>query len=204
MIIECNYCKAMVDAELVASHEDPPDETDTPFDVSLLICPSCKNTLVGGQYIWSDPDSGEVSKEILTRLWPQPKKSLSWSIPSGIRESIDEAHKCFRAGAHIACAAMAGRALEGVCRHFKTKSKFLGGGLKELREKEVIDSRLFEWSQELQKHRNLAAHASDEKISRGDAEDLLDFVIAICEYVFVLTERFQNFMSRKPKNAHSS
>jgi hypothetical protein len=80
----------------------------------------------------------------------------------------------------------------------RSKSKYLGSGLKELKEKEVIDNRLFAWGLELQKHRNIAAHATDEKISRADAEYLLDFVIAICEYVFVLTEKFQEFMSRKP------
>jgi hypothetical protein len=99
----------------------------------------------------------------------------------------------------MACAVMCGRALEGVCRHFKTSSSYLAGGLKELLEKEIIDKRLFQWSQELQRHRNFAAHATDEKITREDAESLLEFVVAICDYVFVLSAKFQDFMSRKAK-----
>ena len=40
-----------------------------------------------------------------------------------------------------------------------------------------------------------------EKVSKQDAEDVLDFVHAICEYVFVLTERFNTFMGRRgPKS----
>lgn len=86
--------------------------------------------------------------------------------------------------------------LKWVCRHFKTKSKYLGRGLEELKQKEVIDKRLLEWGKVLQEHRNIAAHAGDEKINPQDAMDLIDFVIAICEYVFVLTEKFEKFMER--------
>jgi len=35
-----------------------------------------------------------------------------------------------------------------------------------------------------------------QEFTRQDAEDLLHFVTAICEYVFVLTERFNEFMKR--------
>ena len=92
---------------------------------------------------------------------------------------------------------MPGRTLEGVCKHHSTKTKNLAAGLKELKEKGIIDERLFKWGEELRKHRNIGAHASDEKISKEDAKDLLDFVNAICEYVFVLTEKFNKFIERK-------
>jgi hypothetical protein len=94
---------------------------------------------------------------------------------------------------------MCGRSLEGVCRHYQTKSRYLGGGLKELRERELIDGRLFQWAEELQKSRNLSAHATGEKVSKQDARDLLDFTNAICDYLFVLTAKFEAFMKRRTK-----
>jgi hypothetical protein len=95
---------------------------------------------------------------------------------------------------------MSGRTLEGVCKHHSAKSTNLSAGLRELKDKGVIDNRLFKWGEELRKHRNIGAHASNEKISKADAKDLLDFVSAICEYVFVLTEKFNKFMERKSKS----
>ena len=92
---------------------------------------------------------------------------------------------------------MCGRALEGICRHFETKSPYLSGGLKELLDREIIDKRLYQWSQELQRQRNLAAHASEEKVSQDDATALLEFVTSICDYVFVLSAKFEEFMKRK-------
>jgi hypothetical protein len=53
------------------------------------------------------------------------------------------------------------------------------------------------WGEQLRKHRNTAAHATGEKISREDSTDLLEFVAAICDYIFVLTARFDAFMARK-------
>ena len=92
---------------------------------------------------------------------------------------------------------MTGRALEAMCRHFQTKSRTLAHGLKELLDREIIDKRLFQWSEELRVHRNLAAHATDEQLSHDDAEDLYNFATAICDYVFVLNEKFDLFMKRK-------
>lgn len=98
---------------------------------------------------------------------------------------------------------MCGRALEGICNHFKTKDRYLSKGLRELLDRNIIDQRIFEWSEQLRRRRNLAAHATSEKISREDATDLLDFLNAICEYVFVLTPRFQAFMERQTKQTAS-
>jgi hypothetical protein len=201
MIIECPYCKAKVEAKEIATHESfDPYADPAPFRAILLECPVCENSILAGQdLIDIGPDKAEWSPA--SRLWPSPKRYLPWTIPHLIRSSLEEADRCLRANAYIASVAMSGRALEGICRHFKTESPYLGGGLKELLKRGVIDTRLFQWSQELREHRNIAAHATDEKISEEDAEDLLDFVTAICDYVFVLSEKFERFMQRKEKSA---
>ena len=94
---------------------------------------------------------------------------------------------------------MCGRAIEGICVHHKTKGKTLNNGLKDLLDKEIIDKRLYNWGDELRKLRNLGAHATGEKVPQQDASDVLIFAHAITEYVFVLTEQFREFMSRRPK-----
>jgi hypothetical protein len=131
------------------------------------------------------------------RVFPIGERPIAATVPPIVRSSLEEADLCFRARAYSACAVMCGRALEGMCHHFNAKSKHLGGGLKELRQRQIIDERLFKWSEELQRHRNLGAHATEERIPREDARDLLDFANAITEYVFVLNDRFEKFMARR-------
>lgn len=192
MIIECYKCESKVDAKLLAEHKSY-DEEDYPeiFYTVLLECPICKNPLLGGTYL----DSPIASD--LPRLWPQPETYVDWRIPEISSLSLFEAKICFKAKAYSATAVMCGRALEGICKHHNTSAKTLAGGLKQLKENGIIDERLFLWSEELRKHRNIGAHASTEKVTKEDALDLIEFVSAICDYVFVLNERFNRFMRRK-------
>ena len=72
----------------------------------------------------------------------------------------------------------------------------LGEGIQKLKEGKHIDDRLFDWSQQLRAFRNIAAHPEDEVISRQDAEDLQAFVYAIIEYIYDLTDRYEEFKAR--------
>jgi tRNA-dihydrouridine synthase len=134
------------------------------------------------------------------RVWPSPDSHFSWRIPVIARGSLEEAAKCFKVGAYSACAVMCGRALEGICRHYKTRSTNLAGSLKELLDQGIIDGRLFEWSEALKSLRNIGAHATGVAVSEQDARDLLDFANAICEYIFVLAAKFEEFMERRRTN----
>ena len=104
----------------------------------------------------------------------------------------------------MAACVMFGRALEAVCRDIlldkkdpKPKRMMLGEGIKELKAKNVIDQRLFDWSQQLQAFRNIAAHPEGTPISREDAEDLQAFVHAIIEYIYDLADRYEEFKERQ-------
>ncbi len=198
MLIECHYCRSRVDAKEHGSHTeerglDEYDELDTRIVIGQ--CPSCSSILVGKQREFDHPEYGSYWSDA-ERLWPSPKKQIAISVPDIVKLSLEEADICFNAGAFAACAVMCGRALEGICVHFKTK-KTLAAGLKDLLDNDVIDKRLFTWGEELRKVRNLGAHATTERVSNQDASDVLDFAHAITEYVFVLNEKFARFMKRK-------
>jgi hypothetical protein len=198
MIIECPYCESKVDGLVRGEHVSYFEEDDSEFRTLLLECPVCRNSLLGGQERYDPELDSEWSS--VKRLWPQPEAHIDLNIPDIVRDSLEEARRCFKARAYSACAVMCGRSLEAICNEYSTKSKILAGGLKELLDRKIIDDRLFQWGEELRKHRNIGAHATQEKISREDARDLLDFVNAICEYVFVLSRKFEGFMKRKAKN----
>jgi len=83
--------------------------------------------------------------------------------------------------------------------HHDPATKSLALGLKKLKQDGVIDDRIFGWGEALRENRNLGAHATTEKVSKDDARDLLDFSAAICEYVFILNEKFTRFQARRAK-----
>ena len=199
-LIECPNCESKVSAVVLAKREYSPGPTDDydPFIMYFLECPACHRTMVGcSDLMQIGIDKWEYTKP--SRLWPSPSKSLDWNIPKSVRQSIEEAQKCLGAKAYSACAVMCGRSIEAVCKEHGTKRRKLAQKLKELKDNGVIDGRLFEWGEALRDRRNIGAHASDKDISREDASDLLDFTIAICEYVYVLTQKYEEFKKREKK-----
>lgn len=192
MIIECNYCEAIVDAKVVGYHDDSFDP-DAPFParISLVVCPICNSALVGCEDLEDD-------EKRVSRVWPSADKHYV-GLPRGVAVALEESRKCFKAKAYTGCVVMCGKALEGLCVEHKMKHRVLGKALNNLLQKGIIDKRIFDWGDEIRKHRNIGAHFSEEKISKEDAKDLLDFTEAICDYVFVLTEKFDDFMKRKKK-----
>lgn len=199
MIIECPHCESKVDGKICGQLEYRTEDYPFPGKSVLVECPVCHSPLLGdSEYLQVGMDEYEWTN--LHRVWPIQDSHIDWEIPEIARISLIEAKVCFNAKAFSACAVMCGRAIEGICKHHNTKSKTLAGGLKDLKDLNVIDSRIFEWGEALRTARNLGAHASTEKVSKEDARDLLDFCTAICEYVFVLNEKFERFKARQKKN----
>jgi len=224
MILECPYCEVNVEATVVNDvhfhlpefEGNPPlpddrlerlveiqkrlglpDGVATEYRVTLVQCPKCKIPMLASEVYVEGEDPPEQSYP--ERVWPSPQRWLDF--PGEIRASLVEAQACLKCGAYRASVVMTGRALEAVAKHFDTEGEtgklMLGRGLDQLHKSAVIDHRLYEWGKELQQNRNLAAHATNAVFDRQDAVDLLDFGIAICEYVFVLTERFDGFKKRR-------
>jgi len=80
---------------------------------------------------------------------------------------------------------MCRKTLEGICSvHGVKSSGTLAAQLKKLKENGTIESRLFEWAEELRTMGNQVAHGVDVVISPEDARDTLEFTEALIEYVF--------------------
>lgn len=207
MNIDCPHCQSRVDARVIAEHVvESFDEIEGPeyFRTLLLECSSCSRSLLVGQHSYDFPDEDGIQRwSRPSRLWP-PLRAFSSEIPEIVRSSLQEAEKCYKGGAYNATAVMVGRALEGICRHFETKDVRPAAGLKELRDREIIDRNIYEWGEELRKHRNIGAHQLEQNISKEDAQDLLNFIIAICEYIFVLKAKFESFMKRQKRRTEGS
>ena len=206
-IVDCPDCKAKVAAiESGRAERFFSDQDDgQPYGKKVFLgnCPRCNLILVGesDQVNFQDVDAYEDRWSDIIRVYPKPPKTFSsWRIPNVVSDSLNEADRSLQAGANIAACVMLGRALEAMCRDLlepKSKKKLmLREGIKMLRDTNVIDDRLYEWSQQLHAFRNLAAHPEDISISRNDAEDLQTFVTAIVEYVYDLTDRYAEFKER--------
>lgn len=199
MLVECHKCQAKVDAKEMGKCID--GNPTVPPDTTLYVlgkCPVCKSVILSSSY-WSGFDGENEIWADGVREWPYPELSGDTKLPKIVAVSLHEARKCFNAGCYLAATVMCGRALEGICVAHKTETYNLSRSLDELLRREIIDKKLHKWGHATRTLRNLAAHATEEEISKDDAQDLLEFTKATCDYVFVLTERFEAFMKRNSK-----
>ncbi|NOT08018.1 MAG: DUF4145 domain-containing protein [Gemmatimonadales bacterium] len=118
-------------------------------------------------------------------------------VPKSVAGAFDEASRCYGARAYTATAIMCRKALEALVKEHGVKARNLAAALKKMRDKGLIESRLFEWADGLRLAGNDAAHDAAETLTRDDAKDTLDFAGALIEYVFTFRDRFEAFKQRR-------
>jgi hypothetical protein len=188
MIVDCRRCGALVDGQFVKSYLDADPSEEPANKYSMLHCPKCMQPflVVENEYLNEPPQV----------LYPSiPQASLS--VPKPIREAIEEAQACFRAKAYTATAIMCRKTLEGLSVAHDVRAKGLLAALRELKDRGVIEQRLFEWADALRISGNEAAHDVDVSVAAEDARDLLEFSTALLEYVFTFRDRFEAFKNRR-------
>jgi len=196
MIVECPDCGALVDGELVADYVDYEPGTDMTGKYSFLKCPKCSRPFIVLQVCDYSSWIEELA-DAPQRLYPPVEMEISASIPASLRAAYDEARTCFRAKAYVATAIMCRKTLEGIAEEHKITVRNLASALKEMKEKGIIENRLYEWADALRISGNEAAHGVSSKISSQDAKDILEFTHALLEYVFTFQEKFAEFKERQ-------
>lgn len=191
IIVDCPTCTVRIKTKIEKWVGDARDAAYV-----LTQCPTCDSALFGRTFIYRD-DFGNDVWNTVDRLWPaQASTEIASAIPEAARKDIKDAQKCISHGIYSAAAVLCGRALERLI-HEKASAKMIGKGLAELKAKGVIDDRLHNWAEALRKERNIGAHASDSDITHEDASDVVDFTIAIFDYVYTLSEKYELYMNRK-------
>ena len=195
MVLDCKHCSALVNAVEIAVYEEPGNNEifDPPGRWTFVHCPACKLPMLTVQV-----DDGEgFEEDAPSRVYPPRDRQLSYKTPKTIKEAFDEAVICFRAKAFTASSIMCRKSLEGLCAEHGARASNLSKSLKILKDKGVIENRLFEWAEALRALGNEAAHGVGVLISREDANDTLDFTEALIQYVFTYQDQFQKFLKRR-------
>jgi HEPN domain-containing protein len=191
IVIDCPHCAVRVTAKAETWVGNGEEQA-----FFLVECPSCSNALFGLSSVYRD-EFNNLAWDTAERLWPTPSLAdVGPAIPGAARRDIKDAQKCLSHGIYSAAAVLCGRALERLIKE-KSSANMIGKGLVELKSKGIIDERLFSWAEALRKERNIGAHASDEDTTKENAQDIVDFTIAIFDYVYTLSEKYERYIARK-------
>ncbi|WP_188682520.1 DUF4145 domain-containing protein [Nesterenkonia cremea] len=172
-----------------------------PYEWLVGKCPGC-----AGPYVLtreSDPDWREryyqdepVAEMPYVQSFPETHRALSRAVPLTVRESYDEAISCFRSGLNTAAVIMARRTVELVCKEQGLSEGTLAQKLRKMREQDLIDERLFDWSSVAKDLGNNGAHDFNP-VAREDADDALLFTEALASYLYTFAERYETHRRRE-------
>lgn len=173
-----------------------------PALLSFVACEQCGKGMlvrqeetmsVGGWKTWTVP----------LRVWPDGgSPPISPAVPAPIRLEHAEAWTCFNARAYTATAVMVRRTLEGICADQGIiKRQPLVASLKDLRNADKIDKRLFDWAEALRALGNAGAHFTGVKVSSDDAADALALSEALLNYLYILNAQYEDFRRRRSAGA---
>ena len=198
MIVECAECKAYVDAVKVGEFGYSGTEDYDPGRYIFFRCNRCSSPILAVQEHRGFPDDDDVwtSPKV---IYPQPDFRVNPKAPSDIRAALEEGIACYQAKAFTAAAIMCRKTLEGVCTAHGVTEKTLDKSLKKMAETDMIDKRLYEWSDQLRIAGNEAAHGVGVVSSAQDARDALEFTTGIIDYLFSYRDQFEKFKARRHK-----
>ncbi len=193
MILECKNCQVLVSTEYIAHYEYLIDLEDygttgsATGRIELWKCPNCENPFL-------TDDDGIYGYSV---LYPPEDNRVNPRLPAPLKSAYSEAISCFKSKAYTATAIMCRKTLEGICVEQGAKGNNLVSNLKELKDKGVIENRLFEWADQLRISGNEAAHDVTVTTSPEDARDILEFTNALLEYIFTFRDKFEEFKIRR-------
>jgi len=194
IVVDCHECHVRVSATY-DGYVMEPEVGDIGY--FLAQCPSCKQPIFCQAYLHQN-DFNDYSWSTAERLWPAPSdRQLSSAIPPPAAKDIKDAQKCIHHNIYSAAVVLCGRSLEYLIHEKTGEKKMIGKGLVALRDTGVIDQKLFGWAEALRQERNLGAHSTSKEVTRENAEDILDFTLAIFNYVYTLSLKYEAFLARQ-------
>jgi hypothetical protein len=203
MIVECKSCEALVDGQIVSRYHVPESPEYGGERITLLKCPKCLGPLLMGELDLGGAGCDSSDFDEPYRLYPAQDTRVNPALPQPIQVSFGEALACLKARAYTAAAIMCRKTLEGICSEHGVVTRNLGSGLKELRDKGLIENRLYDWADALRISGNEAAHDVKVTISADDARDIVEFTNALLEYVFTFRDKFEKFRTRRSGKARA-
>ncbi|HLH93951.1 MAG TPA: DUF4145 domain-containing protein [Xanthobacteraceae bacterium] len=203
MIVECLTCRCHVEATQRGGFERLSDGSGPSTLYTLLACTQCGHPILVRQSNIGNMVEGD-KWDTPYPLFPPSDLRVNPNAPPEIQAAFEEACACYRARAYTASAIMCRKTLEGLCEAHGVKQNALAASLKKMREKNMIDERLFEWSDTLRVAGNEAAHGVGRSISQPDAKDILEFTNAILDYLFSFRDRFEDFKKRRSEKRKPS
>lgn len=192
----CPHCERARLLEVLSRWYKVPQEDDDDWDPhqwTVTRCTTCEIPVL----LYQEPDYGGEGWGDYEQVYPETDRQLPASVPKSIRGDFAEAQRCMRARGYTAAAIMARRVVESIRKTQGYPDGSLFSALQKMRDEHKIDPRLYEWADSVREVGNEGAHDTETQVSREDAREVLRFVEALVDYLYVFQQRHDMFKRRR-------
>lgn len=191
----CPNCDKAVLAEVLARWQVNPnhgDEWET-HQWTATRCQSCNVPLLFIQ----QTEAGMSDWPEREQAFPETDRQLPWPVPANIRNDFAEARRDMRTRAYTSAALMARRVVDAIRKEQGYPQGSLFDGLTAMKDAGVINDRLYEWADTARVVGNEGAHDTDVPVGHEDAEEVLRFIEALADYLYVFQRQYEEFKRRR-------
>ncbi|MBD2436581.1 DUF4145 domain-containing protein [Nostoc sp. FACHB-110] len=213
--IRCEHCGNKTLMEIISEGDyqkytyvdsDGSDYEGLNYEINTYCCPNCKQFNIVQYYQKFDFYSEENIEQYgwnAQYLYPYRKEFADSSNEAkNIKDIYRDAEISFKIELYSLSVIACRKTVELLCSYFdneQSQSYNLVRKLAIMRDKGIIDNKLYDWAYFLRIFGNEAVH-TNKKFSKEDAKDILDFTYVLVEYCIDFDYKFTKLLERRGKS----
>jgi hypothetical protein len=192
----CPTCNSIVETGMIFSYTYDVtyiDELQSEGTTILFSkCLNCERPFLTEEQFQNIEEHSWTNNQI--QLYPLSDNIALKNAPEIVINPYREATKCFRAQAYDACVIMCRKGIDAICHD---KGETSGNLAEKLRDKNILEDTLYNWTNELRLIGNDGAHSHNQLVTQQDAKDSLDFFDALITYLYHLVDQYKKLKMRR-------
>ncbi len=205
----CDTCNCLVETNVEFQKSYPHDLTDEVLSDMLeyseihgiiyyfSLCPKCHSVFLSKEEFCEVIGEYSSVTSPLIKLYPFDTEMKTDGVPEKVLKSYLDAVKAYKAALIEPSLIMCRKCIEAICYENHASGRNLKERIFFLKEKEIIDTKLYTWAEMLRIVGNDAAHEFDIEFTMEDVRDTVEFTKSFIEYHYILSTRFTQFKARR-------
>ena len=196
--VNCPFCHERGNFSFAHRADKKKPNASKVLHFDTLKCGTCAGYVM---VLWSTNNFGGMH-DFRVLPWPLRRQKAPEHWPDSVGRFWLQAHRSYADENWDAAAVMARSAVQAALRAHDAQGRNLKEEIDDLAERGLLPPHMKDWAHELRELGNESAHpiAEGNKPSRGDVQDIIEFLDFLFQYLYNLPHEIQQYRKRRAKD----